>query len=42
MNTKSLPLVAITMGDAAGTGPEIITKSLALPKLKNNGLNILT
>ena len=34
MNTKSLPLVAITMGDAAGTGPEIITKSLALPKLR--------
>lgn len=34
MNTKSLPLVAITMGDAAGTGPEIITKSLALPELR--------
>lgn len=34
MNTTSLPLVAITMGDAAGTGPEIITKSLALPELR--------
>jgi len=34
MNTISLPLVAITMGDAAGTGPEIITKSLALPELR--------
>ncbi len=34
MNTKSPPLVAITMGDAAGTGPEIITKSLALPELR--------
>lgn len=34
MNTKSLPLLAITMGDAAGTGPEIITKSLALPELR--------
>ena len=34
MNTKSLPLVAITMGDADGTGPEIITKSLALPELR--------
>jgi 4-hydroxythreonine-4-phosphate dehydrogenase len=27
------PLLAITMGDAAGTGPEIITKALALPEL---------
>ena len=34
MNTISLPLVAITMGDAAGTGPEIIAKSLALPELR--------
>ena len=34
MSTTSLPLVAITMGDAAGTGPEIITKSLALPELR--------
>jgi 4-hydroxythreonine-4-phosphate dehydrogenase len=34
MNTTSLPLVAITMGDAAGTGPEIIAKSLALPELR--------
>ena len=34
MTASSLPLVAITMGDAAGTGPEIITKSLALPELR--------
>ncbi len=27
------PLLALTMGDAAGTGPEIITKALALPEL---------
>jgi 4-hydroxythreonine-4-phosphate dehydrogenase len=32
--SSPLPLVAITMGDAAGTGPEIITKSLALPELR--------
>lgn len=34
MTASTLPLVAITMGDAAGTGPEIITKSLALPELR--------
>jgi len=34
MTASNLPLVAITMGDAAGTGPEIITKSLALPELR--------
>lgn len=28
-----LPLVAITLGDPAGTGPEIITKALAGPEL---------
>ncbi len=25
----SLPIIAITMGDAAGVGPEIIVKALA-------------
>lgn len=34
MSASVLPLVAITMGDAAGTGPEIITKSLALAELR--------
>ena len=28
MNEASLPIVAITMGDAAGIGPEVIMKSL--------------
>lgn len=28
------PLLAITMGDPAGTGPEIITKALAAPELR--------
>jgi 4-phospho-D-threonate 3-dehydrogenase / 4-phospho-D-erythronate 3-dehydrogenase len=29
-----LPLLAITLGDPAGTGPEIITKALAQPELR--------
>ena len=29
-----LPLLAITLGDPAGTGPEIITKALALPEVR--------
>jgi len=29
MNEKYRPLLAITMGDAAGSGPEIVTKALA-------------
>src|SRR5438309_350126 len=33
MPAPSIPLLAITMGDAAGTGPEIITKALADPAL---------
>jgi 4-phospho-D-threonate 3-dehydrogenase / 4-phospho-D-erythronate 3-dehydrogenase len=28
------PLLAITLGDPAGTGPEIITKALALPEIR--------
>jgi len=32
MNEKYKPLLAITMGDAAGSGPEIITKALADPE----------
>lgn len=31
--TESLPIIAITMGDAAGVGPEVIMKSLAHPKV---------
>ena len=31
--TRSLPTIAITMGDAAGIGPEIIMKALALPEV---------
>lgn len=35
MNAPSaVPLLAITMGDAAGTGPELITKALALPEIQ--------
>ena len=33
MNEEYKPLLAITMGDAAGSGPEIITKALADPKI---------
>jgi 4-hydroxythreonine-4-phosphate dehydrogenase len=29
-----LPILAITLGDPAGTGPEIITKALALPEVR--------
>ena len=32
--TTELPLIAITLGDPAGTGPEIITKALALPEVR--------
>ncbi len=31
MDRSSEPLLAVTMGDAAGTGPEIIAKALAAP-----------
>lgn len=33
MPASDRPLVAITLGDPAGTGPEIITKALATPEL---------
>lgn len=33
MNGKSLPLLAVTMGDPAGTGPELITKALTAPEI---------
>ncbi len=34
MNKKYRPLLAITMGDASGSGPEIIIKALAEPEIK--------
>ena len=33
MNKEYKPLLALTMGDAAGSGPEIITKALAIPEI---------
>lgn len=34
MNKEYKPLLALTMGDAAGSGPEIITKALAIPEIR--------
>jgi 4-hydroxythreonine-4-phosphate dehydrogenase len=34
MSEEYKPLLAITMGDAAGSGPEIITKTLADPEVR--------
>jgi 4-hydroxythreonine-4-phosphate dehydrogenase len=34
MTNSALPLLAITLGDPAGTGPEIIAKALALPEIR--------
>lgn len=33
MSNEALPLLAITMGDAAGTGPELITKAFVDPAI---------
>jgi len=33
MTTKEKPIIAITMGDAAGIGPEIIVKGLQLQEI---------
>ena len=33
MNKAYRPLLAITMGDAAGSGPEIVAKALAIPEI---------
>ena len=35
------PIVAITMGDPAGVGPEIVLKALADPKIKQNCLPLV-
>jgi hypothetical protein len=41
MNEKSaLPAIGITMGDAAGVGPEIIMKSLAHADLRRRRLPV--
>ena len=34
MNKEYKPLLALTMGDSAGSGPEIITKALAIPEIR--------
>jgi len=33
--TTNLPLIAITLGDVAGIGPEVVVKALALPEVWN-------
>jgi 4-hydroxy-L-threonine phosphate dehydrogenase PdxA len=33
MTIKERPIIAITMGDAAGIGPEVIVKALAFGKI---------
>jgi len=32
---KDLPLIAITLGDVAGIGPEVVVKALALPEVRD-------
>jgi 4-hydroxythreonine-4-phosphate dehydrogenase len=32
--TNDLPLIAITLGDVAGIGPEVVVKALALPEVR--------
>lgn len=34
VTTQSLPLLALTMGDVAGTGPEIIAKTALMPQIR--------
>lgn len=33
MSTDLKPILAVTMGDAAGTGPELLTKALVMPEV---------
>jgi 4-hydroxythreonine-4-phosphate dehydrogenase len=35
MSTQSLPLLGITIGDVCGSGPEIVTKALAVPEVRD-------
>ena len=37
----SKPIIAVTMGDPAGIGPEIILKALADPAIKKNARPII-
>lgn len=41
MNHQNQPLLAITMGDASGSGPEIITKSLADPEVREAARSVV-
>jgi hypothetical protein len=41
MNSTSLPIIGVTMGDAAGIGPEIIIKSLWHPDLYDRCLPLV-
>lgn len=34
MNAGDKPILAVTMGDAAGTGPELLTKALVMPEVR--------
>lgn len=35
MNTIRKPILAVTLGDPAGTGPELLTKAFLLPEVRN-------
>ena len=35
--SAALPRIAVTMGDGAGIGPEIIVKALADPHVRHDG-----
>lgn len=35
--SENLPLIAITMGDGAGVGPEVIVKAMADPVVHERG-----
>jgi 4-hydroxythreonine-4-phosphate dehydrogenase len=34
MSVESKPILAVTMGDAAGTGPELLTKAFPMPEVR--------
>ena len=38
--TNTKPVIAVPIGDPAGVGPEIVAKSLALPKV-NDAANVI-
>jgi 4-hydroxythreonine-4-phosphate dehydrogenase len=35
MSASGKPILAVTMGDAAGTGPELLTKALVMPEVRD-------